>query len=98
MKLRIQDSQLIAVIHHRDYYSQGLTKGLLRMSKRYRGRYLTARLCRALNSGKNPQKGYYYSIPQLTKGASLATDLAKITGPINARFIKVQIPQTNTTE
>ncbi|GBN93779.1 hypothetical protein AVEN_230325-1 [Araneus ventricosus] len=93
MKLRLQGAQLIAVTHHRDIYSQAVTKDLLRMSKRYRGRYLTARLRKhPLNSS------CYYSIPQLTKGASLAKDLAKIMGSINARFIKVQIPQTNTTE
>ncbi|GBN84230.1 hypothetical protein AVEN_172038-1 [Araneus ventricosus] len=98
MKLRLQDAQLIAVIHHRDFYSQALTKGLLRMSKRYRGRYLTARLCKRQLNSSDPPKRCYYSIPQLTKGANLAKDLAKITGLINARFIEVQIPQTNTTE
>ncbi|GBN84774.1 hypothetical protein AVEN_26959-1 [Araneus ventricosus] len=98
MKLRLQDAQLIAVIPHRDFYSQALTKSLLRMSKRYRGRYLTEKLCKRSLNSSDPPKGCYYSIPQLTKGASLAKDLAKIAGSINARFIKVQIPQSNTSE
>ncbi|GBN02134.1 hypothetical protein AVEN_124765-1 [Araneus ventricosus] len=66
------------------------------MIKRYRCRYLTARLCKRPLNSSDPAKGCYYSIPRLTKGASLAKDLVKITGSINARFIKVQIPHTNT--
>ncbi|GBO02253.1 hypothetical protein AVEN_202107-1 [Araneus ventricosus] len=38
-----------------------------------------------LNSS-DPPKGRYYSIPQLTKGASLAKDLATDTGSINRPF------------
>ncbi|GBN44647.1 hypothetical protein AVEN_259484-1 [Araneus ventricosus] len=57
MKLRLQGVQLIAVIHHRDYYSQALTKGLLRMRNRYRGRYLTARLCKTPAKFQRSTKG-----------------------------------------
>ncbi|GBM62438.1 hypothetical protein AVEN_180849-1 [Araneus ventricosus] len=63
------------------------------MSKSYLGRYLTARLCkRSLNSSDAP-KGRFYSIRQLSKGASPAKDLATVTGSENASFMKVQIPQ-----
>ncbi|GBO22045.1 hypothetical protein AVEN_80328-1 [Araneus ventricosus] len=64
------------------------------MSKRYRGRYLTTRLCKRSLNSSDPPKGCYYSIRQLTKGASLAKDLTTVTGSIKkTRSIKVQIPQ-----
>ncbi|GBM96747.1 hypothetical protein AVEN_134025-1 [Araneus ventricosus] len=66
--------------------SQALTKDLLRMSKRYQGRYLTARLCKTRLNSSDPTKGCYYSIPQLTKGASLAKDLATVTGSMKRQF------------
>ncbi|GBO18011.1 hypothetical protein AVEN_21790-1 [Araneus ventricosus] len=86
MKLRLSKAQSIAVIHHRDYYSQALAKGLLKMSKRYRGRYLTTRLCKRSLNSSDPPKGCYYSIRQLTKGASLAKDLATVAGSIKRPF------------
>ncbi|GBL79332.1 hypothetical protein AVEN_92534-1 [Araneus ventricosus] len=86
MKLRLQDAQLTAVIHHKDYYCQALTKGLLRTSKRYRGRYFTVRLCKRQLNSSDPPKGCYFSIPQLIKGASLAKDLSTVTGSIKRPF------------
>ncbi|GBO29985.1 hypothetical protein AVEN_155402-1 [Araneus ventricosus] len=56
------------------------------MSKRYRGRYLTTRLCKRPLNSSDPAKGCYYSIPQLTKGASLAKYLATVTVSINRPF------------
>ncbi|GBM44457.1 hypothetical protein AVEN_184673-1 [Araneus ventricosus] len=55
------------------------------MSKRYRGRYFTGGYAKRPLNSSDPPKGCYYSIPQLTKGASLSKDLAKFTGSINAR-------------
>ncbi|GBM47124.1 hypothetical protein AVEN_53663-1 [Araneus ventricosus] len=86
MKSRLLNAQSISVIHHRDYYSQALAKGLLKMSKRYRGRYLTNRLCKRSLTSSDPPKGCYYLIRQLTKGASLAKDLATVTGSIKRPF------------
>ncbi|GBO34277.1 hypothetical protein AVEN_151203-1 [Araneus ventricosus] len=56
------------------------------MSKRYRGRYLTTRLCKRSLNSSDPLKGYYYSIRQLTKGSSLAKDLATVKGSIKRPF------------
>ncbi|GBO19888.1 hypothetical protein AVEN_240188-1 [Araneus ventricosus] len=56
------------------------------MSKRYRGRYLTTRLCKRSLNSSDPPKGCYYSIRQLTKGSSLAKDLATVTGSIKRPF------------
>ncbi|GBL72148.1 hypothetical protein AVEN_115146-1 [Araneus ventricosus] len=50
------------------------------MSKRYRDRYLTARLSKRSLISSNPPKGCYYAIPQFTTGASLAKDLANLHG------------------
>ncbi|GBM20650.1 hypothetical protein AVEN_230237-1 [Araneus ventricosus] len=56
------------------------------MSKRYRGRYLTTRLCKRPLNASDPSKGCYYSIRQLFKGASPAKHLATITGSIRRPF------------
>ncbi|GBN25541.1 hypothetical protein AVEN_86752-1 [Araneus ventricosus] len=50
------------------------------MNKRYRDRYLTARLSKRSLISNNPPKGCYYTIPELTTGASLAKDLANFNG------------------
>ncbi|GBM11122.1 hypothetical protein AVEN_243000-1 [Araneus ventricosus] len=56
------------------------------MSKRYRGWYLTARLCKHSLNSSDPPKGFYYSIRQLSKGASPAKHLATETGSIKRPF------------
>ncbi|GBN48130.1 hypothetical protein AVEN_24229-1 [Araneus ventricosus] len=50
------------------------------MSKRYRGRYITTRLYKRSLNSSDPPKGSFYSIRQLTVGASPAKDLATVTG------------------
>ncbi|GBN22642.1 hypothetical protein AVEN_265249-1 [Araneus ventricosus] len=56
------------------------------MSNRYRGRYLTTRLCKRSLNSSDPPKGCYYSIRHISKGASPSKDLAVVTGSIKRPF------------
>ncbi|GBM31441.1 hypothetical protein AVEN_39239-1 [Araneus ventricosus] len=56
------------------------------MSKRYRGRYLTARLCKTPAEFQRSTKGMIIFNSTATKGAILTKDLATVTGSIKRPF------------